>query len=86
VGSARLPFVPSDDAGRADWRDRARCRLPEFDPEWWFPDHGQTRLRAMAVAECLRCPVRLECRTAGEAGEGYGVWGGRDFTEERRSR
>lgn len=46
----------------------------EADPDWWFPERGQTTRRAKAI--CARCPVTEPCLAwALENGE-PGVWGG----------
>lgn len=63
-----------------DWRLAAACR-DHKQPDWWFPEKGESPLNAIAV--CARCPVREECLAhALKTGEQYGIWGG--LTERQR--
>lgn len=62
---------------RPAWHARARCR--GYGPGAFFSgDTGAAR------ATCQGCPVRAECREAGEAEPG--VWGGLSERERRRLR
>jgi len=60
-----------------DWHARAACR-DHPDPDMWFPGPGASS-RAQAAGEiCRSCPVQIECaRYAADAGEQFGIWGGR---------
>ncbi len=58
------------------WRDEAICR--QFDPEMFYPDHGQVHMANQAKRICNDfCPVRDECLAyALRVDEIHGVWGG----------
>lgn len=63
-----------------NWRTQSRCRT--VDPETFFP--LPTEPADMALALCNACPVQAEClRTALEAGDCEGVWGGTTPRERR---
>ena len=65
------------------WVAEAECR--GVDPDLFFPENGAPTNEAKAV--CGRCPVQHEClQYALEAGEKFGVWGGRSEKERRRMR
>jgi hypothetical protein len=56
------------------WKTRAACR--DFPPEridavWFSPKDDYVEAKDV----CSRCPVILDCRTAGRH-ERWGVWGG----------
>lgn len=72
MGAARLL------AAEPEWTARATCRVERIPTAVFFPQGTQTEfLRAVAVAVCVRCPVRVECaRHADATDEEYGVWGG----------
>jgi hypothetical protein len=56
----------------------AACRTA--DPSLFFPDPGDTRTQAQAVAICAGCPVRAQCYgRAVQNGERWGIWGGVNF-------
>lgn len=70
------------------WKDEARCEpLKEVNPSLWdafYSDSLEDRQYAATV--CGKCPVRRECLQAAlRAGEIWGVWGGCDETELRRT-
>lgn len=75
---------PARVPGRDDARDRLTAALvalaaqgfrpPCSDDDRWTSDDVDT-LRRVAVGGCLTCPVRQECRDAGEHAT-HGVWGG----------
>lgn len=72
-----------------DWRYRAACRIPDHDPELWFPPTGDTAAaRAQteaAKAVCRTCPVVAAClEFALSTGQDSGVWGG--MSEDERSK
>ena len=71
----RLPDLPN--------LPGAACAEPDADPAWFYPPSGGN-WRAhvdLAVEVCNRCPVRARCLAfAIEAGETWGVWGGRCFS------
>jgi WhiB family redox-sensing transcriptional regulator len=57
------------------WEAMGECRSVADDT--WFPENGQTALRAAAVSRCEFCPVRRSCLAhALSEGEDYGIWGG----------
>ena len=69
------------------WDERARCSRLDLDPDAWYPDtytfEGEdTRHVAYLRAQCMACPVRLECLADAVRQEGivaekarYGVKG-----------
>lgn len=62
------------------WRTQGRCRT--VDPETFFP--LPTEPADMALAMCQACPVAAQClRSALEAGDCEGVWGGTTPRERR---
>lgn len=68
---------------RAPWRKQAACR--DEDVSTFFPERGQSTAPAMAV--CVGCPVRIECRDeALNDPELVGVWGGTSGRERRNAR
>jgi WhiB family transcriptional regulator, redox-sensing transcriptional regulator len=64
------------------WEARAACR--DYDPEWWFPEHGDKRTRKLAVAICSECPVKQNCLDEHQ-GERYGVFGGKSANQRVRN-
>lgn len=70
-----------------DWVTQARCasREPGVDPkDFQVPLRGGSQNKAKNV--CAGCPVQLECLTwALEHSEIWGVWGGLDEAELRRT-
>jgi WhiB family transcriptional regulator, redox-sensing transcriptional regulator len=63
----------------------AACRAA--DPALFFPDPGDTRAEAQAVAICAGCPVRAQCYArAVQNGERWGIWGGVNFAMTGASR
>ncbi|MEU6707899.1 WhiB family transcriptional regulator [Streptomyces wuyuanensis] len=59
--------------GLGNWTRAAACL--EADAEIFFAQ-GRTQ-RALALAICQSCPVRVECRAHAETSpEPYGIWGG----------
>ncbi len=68
---------------RPDWRHAALCT--QVDPELFFPELGARQEAAKAV--CARCPAQGECRAWALAHrEPYGVWGGLNPEDRRRTR
>jgi WhiB family redox-sensing transcriptional regulator len=66
-----------------NWRDRAACR--DADVELFFPEKGGSTRPAKAI--CATCPVQAPClQWALEAGERWGVYGGKSERERRRLR
>lgn len=69
------------------WRDRAACRAPDVDAEWFFPPVGRTgsdgenvhTRRAKDV--CARCGVKDPCLAEALEHPQRGVWGGLTETE-----
>lgn len=52
----------------------------QTDPETWFSTRSADRL--VAIAQCMTCPVRRECRDLRdtEPVDQHGIWGGRGTT------
>jgi WhiB family transcriptional regulator, redox-sensing transcriptional regulator len=77
------PEAPGWNLDREDglsWQDAGLCG--QTDPEAFFPEKGGSTREAKQV--CRSCEVRAEClEYALEAGEPWGVWGGKS-PEERR--
>jgi hypothetical protein len=85
---------------RATAAHRARTRVPftgaatlpgaacrGADPALFFPEHGDTRAEAAAIAICAGCPVRAACYArAVQNGERYGIWGGINLEKKPRPR
>lgn len=69
-------------AGMADRGRRPRCaEYPDASP--WLSDDKDER--ATAASWCTGCPVLTQCAAAAaEAGEKFGVWGGKDLTRMGR--
>ncbi len=65
----------------ADWMERALCR--DSDPDSFFP--SSARQPNVAIALCLRCPVKQECFEFG-MGEKFGVWGGTSENDRKKIR
>jgi len=71
------------------WKDRAKCWGKTTSPatDFWFPDPEEpesvrTSKTQQAKIVCVTCPVKEEClRYAIEAGEVYGIWGGKTNRE-----
>lgn len=64
------------------WHRHAAC--VDHPAEWWGTDSATLTRKAVTV--CLHCPVRRECLAdAVEAGETYGVRGGRVFHKVKGS-
>ena len=70
---------------RGEWQLKGLCSsLPESELEAFFGETSADRASAKAV--CADCPVRLTCLTeALERGETWGVWGGCDEVDLRRT-
>lgn len=101
-----MPFVDADDIGPhfeppgADlpltklfvdqpWAGHGRCR--GMDPDFFFPEHGDTAQAAEAKKVCKQCVVRLDClEWAIATKEQLGIFGGmsprarRSYAAERR--
>jgi WhiB family redox-sensing transcriptional regulator len=76
----------AEQAGEADfWRDEARCALPQYDVEAWFPEQGSGGIGAVRQV-CMGCPVRMSCLAYAikEGRNCYGVWGGYTHDERRK--
>ena len=76
---------------RDPWRHKAACA--GMDTALWFPlVTGISPDHKKAVETCRQCPVQLAClRTAIEAPEHHGIWGGltpqqrKDLRRDRRA-
>lgn len=77
-----------------DWEHDAACATrDDINPDWWFPDKGDSTSHHRAIAICNQCPVKTQCLNyALDAGERFGIWGGqswhqrRDTLRQRRNR
>lgn len=68
------------------WQPNAECGKPEYQEfmEFFFSNDPQERYAAKNL--CFQCPVRKDCvKWALESKEIWGVWGGRDENEIRRT-
>lgn len=64
----------------------ARPACHDHDPNWWFPEPGDTTTARAAKTICRRCPIRVQCLTDARArGERAGIWGGVDLDQARRT-
>lgn len=69
----------------ASWMAGAACR--GLDPELFFTARGANDDHAAAKAICRGCPVVTACLGyALASNEKYGIWGGMDEPERRRTR
>lgn len=63
------------------WRERAECR--NYDPDFWHPQPGPQRRRAVTAAMTVcrtKCAVDAECAAyILGVGKGAGVWAGVDL-------
>ncbi|QPK80796.1 WhiB family transcriptional regulator [Schaalia sp. ZJ405] len=56
--------------------DRALCAT-YVDSDRWFPTLAEKHQALEAIAICLQCPVRIQCRQwAIDSDEPFGIWGG----------
>lgn len=85
ITNAKLFQVPEGDRAPV-WQDEALCALPQnkdLAPAFFSAD---PLLKAAAKNLCFSCPVRKECvKGALEAKIIWGIWGGRDDNELRRT-
>lgn len=73
-------------ADNVDWHSGAMCKKPEyaFAKEWFFPKNSTERHSAKAI--CYECPVRKNClQWSLEHKQIWGVWGGKDEVDLRRT-
>lgn len=74
-----MPYAPV----REEWVDDAACATN--DPEYWFPEKGETGWYAKAV--CGECLVRQQCLEYALRNEiTDGIWGGLAPRERRTIR
>ena len=57
----RLNTPPAIAQGRGDWRDNAKCRDPQENPDTWY-DPDNERDAELAAILCMGCPVLRACR------------------------
>lgn len=72
--------------GGLEWMRDAECAKPENDDvkDYFFSPDVDERYKAKNL--CFKCPVRGDCvKWALENGEIWGIWGGRDDNEIRRT-
>jgi WhiB family redox-sensing transcriptional regulator len=73
-------------AGGLEWQQDALCAKPENDKykDYFFSADVEKKYEAKNL--CFSCPVREQCvKWALENGEIWGIWGGRDENEIRRT-
>ncbi len=73
-------------SGGLDWQQDALCALPENQDmvEYFFSSETDERYEAKNL--CFACDVRADCvRWALENNELWGIWGGRDEQDIRRT-
>jgi WhiB family redox-sensing transcriptional regulator len=64
--------MESDDS----WLRLSACRGKDVNPEWFFPERGQSHKPGKSV--CAGCPVIFECRSYQERTDTeYGMWAGK---------
>jgi len=74
---------PDDVDLDTSWMIQGKCL--GTDPELFFPERGDSTVEAKAT--CQGCPVQHPClEYALEAGEKFGVWGGKSERERRKIR
>lgn len=70
-----------------DWPAQAACARPGVDPEWFFPEQGESTRAARRI--CATCPVKAPCLDAALAtplSQDFGVRGGTSPTERLQLR
>lgn len=78
--------MASKGAGGLDWQKDAECAKPENDgiKNYFFAASVEKKYEAKNL--CFSCPVRGDCvKWALENGEIWGIWGGKDENEIRRT-
>lgn len=70
-----------------DWQERAACREPGVDPDWFFSTEDD--IQELAKRVCYGCPVRYDCleyaKTSNDGrNEREGIWGGQYHGRVRR--
>ena len=72
---------------RPEWHTWAACR--GAGPEVFYPPEGTavstTRAYEVAKKWCAGCPVRAQCREAGQS-EAFGLWGGTTPSQRKGDR
>jgi len=62
-----------------------RPRCGDYETSWMWLDEDP-HIRAQAALLCHDCPVIVECGDAADANdERHFVWGGRDYTRQRKA-
>ena len=70
------------DFTRQPWMVQGNCRNDDVDPDWFFPEYGNTYVAKAAIAVCRKCPVQKEClEYAIKYWPLHGIWGGLDNKE-----
>ncbi len=83
VGDAVVDTFTEQTVVAGEWVEHAACSTTS--PDLFFPERGASTREAKAV--CAGCPVRVDClEYALEAGEKFGVWGGKSEKERRTLR
>ena len=59
------------------WMTQGECRNSDVDPDWFFPDYGNSFVVKAALNVCRDCKVRKECMNyALDNWPVIGIWGG----------
>lgn len=77
-------FDPNEDIWR--WQDKSLCSKKEYKHmiDWFFSEDTEEKYAAKNL--CFACPVRKDCvKYALETKKIWGVWGGKDENELRRT-
>jgi hypothetical protein len=78
-----IPWKPLENS---KWQKEALCSRKEYEPakEWFFSEDPGLRYAAKVL--CYECPVRRQClQTSLESRQIWGVWGGKDECQTRRT-
>jgi WhiB family redox-sensing transcriptional regulator len=82
-GDPMSTWEPSKDM---DWQEDSECAKPVNKSKIEFFFSEDPREKAEARALCAGCPVRKNCiKWALETGQIWGIWGGKDEHEIRRT-
>lgn len=64
-----------------EWQERAECRKPWVDPEWFFPGRGKSNDIEMAKFTCFVCKVSEQCNEYQARTGSIGIWAGELYSE-----
>jgi WhiB family redox-sensing transcriptional regulator len=76
-------MIPAESRLPAPWLPNARCRNPDVNPAWWYPERGKAADRAKRI--CRSCPEIAACLNfALVHHEPFGIWGGVSARDRRK--